>query len=125
MKTVSMGSGAMSWGDIPGPSIEMAQKADVQYIAFDFLAELTMSLLYRMKLRNPEAGYVPDLISFFKELMPIAKKRGIKLTSNGGGANPEQAGKELVKVAKEAGQDSKVQRYLKSEVVKLIKDLKI
>lgn len=103
MKTVSVGAGAMGWGDLMEPSVEMARKANVQYIGFDFLAELTMSLLYRMKLRNPKMGYIPDVIPYFKELLPIAKQRGIRLITNGGGANPEEAGEQLVNLGKELG----------------------
>lgn len=103
MKKVAIGGCTASWGDMLGPSVEMVNKADVQYMCFDFLAELTMSLLYRMKQRNPKAGYVPDMISYFKALLPKAHEKGIKLISNGGGANPVEAGEQLVKVARELG----------------------
>jgi len=103
MKKIAVGGCTAMWGDLLEPSIEMVNKADIQYMGFDFLAELTMSLLYKLRLRNPKAGYVPDMISYFREILPIATKRGIKLISNGGGANPEEAGEQLVKVCKELG----------------------
>lgn len=103
MKKVAIGGCTASWGDVLGPSIEMVNKADVQYMSFDFLAEMTMSLLYRMKLRNPKAGYIPDMVSYFKELLPKARERGIKLISNGGGSNAEEAGEQLLKVGKQLG----------------------
>ena len=103
MKKIAIGGCGAMWGDLLEPAIDMANKADIQYMGFDFLAELTMSLLYRLKLKNPKAGYVPDMISFFKKLLPITREKGIKLISNGGGANPEEGGEQLVKVAKELG----------------------
>jgi hypothetical protein len=93
----------MAWGDVLEPALEMAKKANVQYISFDFLAELTMSVLYMQRLKNPKRGYIPDVISHFREILPVAKKRGIKLTTNGGGANPGQLGEELVNLGKELG----------------------
>ena len=91
------------WGDLLSPAVDMAKKADVQYMCFDHLAELTMSLLYRMKLRDPKRGYIPDETPFKRALLPITKPKGIKIISNGGGANPEVAGEAIVNVAKELG----------------------
>ena len=43
MKSVRIASGSAFWGDMLEPAIELAEKADVQYIGFDHLAELTMA----------------------------------------------------------------------------------
>lgn len=103
MKTIAVGGCSAMWGDLLDPAVDMAKKADVQYLMFDHLAELTMSLLYRMKLRDPKRGYIPDVIPWMKALLPITKRKGIKIISNGGGANPEAAGEAIVNVAKELG----------------------
>lgn len=101
MKTVKMGSGSAYWGDLLEPAAEMAEKSDVQYIGFDHLAELTMALLNRMKARNPEAGYIPDIIPWMRKMLPVAVPKGIKILSNGGGANPFAAALEVEKVVKD------------------------
>ncbi|EFK08262.1 conserved hypothetical protein [delta proteobacterium NaphS2] len=101
MKKVVIGSGSAFWGDMLEPAVEMAERSDVQYIGFDHLAELTMALLNRMKLRNPEMGYVPDIIPWMKKLLPVTVPKGIKMMTNAGGANPLQAATEVVKVIKD------------------------
>ena len=103
MKKVSIGGCSAFWGDLLDPVVLMAETADVQYLAFDHLAELTMSLLHRMKEKNPERGFIPDIIPWHKALLPITTKRGIKMVSNGGGANPIAGAKAVVNVAKELG----------------------
>ncbi|MFH2047548.1 MAG: acyclic terpene utilization AtuA family protein [Pseudomonadota bacterium] len=101
MKKVVIGSGSAFWGDIFEPALEMAQSGEVQYMGFDHLAELTMAILNRMKAKNPEAGYVPDIIPWTKRLLPVTQKNGIKMITNAGGANPVQAALEVAKVVKE------------------------
>ena len=101
MKKVVIGSGSAFWGDIFEPALEMAQSGEVQYMGFDHLAELTMAILNRMKAKNPEAGYIPDIIPWTKRLLPITQKNGIKMMTNAGGANPVQAALEVAKVIKE------------------------
>jgi len=101
MKQVNIGSGSAFWGDMLEPAVEMAQRSDVQYIGFDHLAELIMALLNRMKLKNPEMGYIPDIIPWMKKLLPVTAPKGIKMITNAGGANPLQAALEVKKVVKD------------------------
>ena len=89
----------MMWGDLIQPSVEMAEKADVHYQCYDFLSEFTMSLLYRLRQRSPLSGYPTDVVEWNKRLLPIAIKKGIRLVSNGGGANPEIVADEILYVA--------------------------
>lgn len=103
MKTVRIGSGSAFWGDLLEPAVDMAERGDVQYIGFDHLAELTMALLNRMKLKNPEMGYIPDIIPWMKKLLPVTKPKGIKMITNAGGANPLQAALEVKNVVNDLG----------------------
>ena len=101
MKKVVVGSGSAFWGDLLEPAVEMAERSDVQYIGFDHLAELTMAILNRMKTKNPEAGYIPDIIPWMKKILPVAIPKGIKIITNAGGANPVQAALGVQKVIKD------------------------
>jgi len=103
MKKVRVGAGSAFWGDMLEPAVELAEKGDVNYIGFDHLAELTLAILQRMKLKNPESGYIPDIIQWTKALLPITSEKGITMVTNAGGANPEQAGEEVIKIAKSLG----------------------
>jgi len=103
MKRIRLGAGSAYWGDMLEPAIELAEKGDVQYIGFDHLAELTMSILQRMKNKDPNKGYIEDVIPWMKSLLPICYPKGIKLISNAGGVNPMAAAERVAEIAKSLG----------------------
>ena len=103
MKSIRVGCGSASWGDMLDPAVELAERGNVQYIGFDHLAELTMSILQRMKQKDPRRGYIPDLVPWMKRLLPIARAKGIRMLTNAGGANVEAAGAAVGDAARELG----------------------
>ncbi len=98
MKRVNIGSGSAYWGDMLEPAVELAERSDVHYIGFDHLAELTMALLNRMRAKNPQQGFIPDIIPWMKRMLPVTVPKGIKIVTNAGGANPLQAALAVEKV---------------------------
>lgn len=103
MKKVRMGAGSGYWGDGFDPAKELLEKGELDYLGFDFLAELTMALLQRQKVKDPQLGYVPDAISYMKALLPLARTCGTRLVSNGGGANPRAGAQRIVDDARALG----------------------
>src|SRR6266566_3352132 len=49
-------------GDSTENAAQLVQRGDIDFLVFDYLAEITMSLLARIHTRKPELGYVPDFI---------------------------------------------------------------
>lgn len=99
MSSVRVASGGAMWGDALEPALELAKRADIQYLGFDFLAELTMSLLHRQKQRDPSKGYAADVVPWLRELLPITRDRGIRIVTNAGGANVSAAGADIMAMA--------------------------
>jgi hypothetical protein len=101
MKTIRIGGASGFWGDSTENAAQLVHRGDIDFLVFDYLAEITMSLLARLRARKPELGYVPDFIECVVPLLPQIKKRGIRVVSNGGGVNPLAAAAAL-KVRAEA-----------------------
>jgi len=102
-KVVRLGAGSGFWGDAMDPAMELLREGNLDYLCFDFLAELTMALLQRQKLKKPEAGYVPDAVAYTNAMLALARERGTRLISNGGGVNPRSAAQRMVEGARKAG----------------------
>ncbi len=101
--TIRLGAGSGFWGDGIDPAMELLEGGELDYMGFDFLAELTMALLQRQKLKNPQAGYVPDAVQYISQMIPLAMSRGTRLISNGGGVNPRAAGERIAEQARSQG----------------------
>lgn len=102
-QSVRLGAGSGFWGDAMDPAMEILEQGKLDYLCFDFLAELTMALLQRQKLKNPALGYIPDAVQYMKAMMPAARANGTKLVSNGGGVNSRAAAQKIVEDARALG----------------------
>lgn len=99
MKTIRIGGGQGFWGDINDAAIHMVKKGDLQYLACDYLAELTLSIMQRQRQRNPEKGFAQDFIAMLREILPVCMEKNIKVLSNAGGMNVAGAVDEARKLA--------------------------
>ncbi|MET0278980.1 MAG: acyclic terpene utilization AtuA family protein [Pseudorhodoplanes sp.] len=106
-KVVNIGGASGAWGDSP-MAIPQLLTADVHYLMMDYLAEVTMSLLARARLKDANAGFPPDFVAYLKRSLPEIARRGIKVVSNGGGVNPQAAKRALEAVCAEQGLSLKI-----------------
>jgi hypothetical protein len=106
-KIVNIGGASGAWGDSP-MAIPQLLTADVHYLMMDYLAEVTMSLLARARMKDANAGFPPDFVAYLKRSLPEIAKRGIKVVSNGGGVNPQAAKRALEAVCAEQGLSLKI-----------------
>ena len=74
----------------------------------DYLAEVTMSIMQKQKLKDPRAGYARDLIDVIDAILPDIVEKNIKVITNGGGVNPEGCRDAIFEVAKRRGIPIKV-----------------
>lgn len=103
MKSIRLGAGSGYWGDMLESAETLARRGELDYMGFDFLAELTMSMLQAAKRRDPTKGYIPDVVPWMRRLLPITHPQGTRLILNGGGVNSPAAGAAIAEVIEEAG----------------------
>src|SRR5690606_17862873 len=77
-------------------ALPMIEGGHVDVVCFEALSELTLAILQKDKLANPQRGYTFDIGIIARQILPKAYERKIPLISNGGGLNP-QAAAEMVR----------------------------
>jgi hypothetical protein len=108
MKSVRIAGGLGFYGDSWRPIRASIERGDVQYVASDHLAELTLAILQKDRQRDPALGYTRDLVPMLADLLPLALPRGIKFILNAGGLNPLAARETLLAALKKFGVRLKV-----------------
>ena len=86
---VRIGCGAGFWGDSAEGPKQLVDSGEIDYLVLDYLAEITMSLLARARVKDPNAGYATDFPAVVATLAPKLKAGGIKVVTNAGGVNPQ------------------------------------
>src|SRR5947207_12302797 len=99
---IANGAGFLGdWIDAPGRLVE---RAEVDYLTIEHLAELTMSILARQREKDPNAGYAEDFLGILRSLVPSLKQQPqLKIIANSGGMNPPACARAASKILAEAG----------------------
>lgn len=103
MRSIRIGSGAGYAGDRWEPALELIEHGQLDYMAFECLAERTIALGHLERLRDPDKGYNPFLEDRWRAVLAPAMARGVKLVTNMGAANPRAAGLRTLALAQELG----------------------
>ncbi len=101
--TVRIGNGQGFWGDNVDAPVDLLRGGDLDYLGMDYLAEVTLSIMMRQKLKNPELGYASDFVDFVRRVLPELKERNVRVITNAGGLNPRACRSKIHDVARELG----------------------
>lgn len=108
-KKVRIGGASGFWGDSSVAAPQLVQSGEIDYLVFDYLAELTMAILASARSKKLELGYASDFVDVaMKSVLPDIVKRGIKVVTNAGGINPRGCADALSRMAAEMGLKVKV-----------------
>lgn len=121
---IRIASGQGFWGDLIDAPMNQATGGPVDYIMMDYLAEVTMSILQKQKLKDPKFGYARDIPALMERMLPVIKEKGIKVITNGGGVNPTACRDAIFEVAKKLGiKDLKIGVVMGDNILDNIDDL--
>lgn len=102
-QSIKIGGACGFWGDSSLGTEQLLKVPGIQYITYDYLAELTLAIMAGMRMKNPEHGYALDFIDLMKRALPAAKSKGIRIIANAGGLNPAGCAAALQQAMTEAG----------------------
>ena len=108
-RIVRIGGASGFWGDSSVGAPQLVGSGQIDYLVFDYLAELTMSILAGARLKKPELGYATDFVSVaMKAVLRDVVAKGIRVVSNAGGVNPQACAAALSALAAEQGVSLKI-----------------
>ena len=97
------------YGDKLSIARDMIEGGPIDVLTGDYLAELTMTILYNQKLkRGEEHGYVGTFLKQFKDVAKLAQEKDIKIVTNAGGLNPSSMAAAVEEIVQELNLDLKV-----------------
>src|SRR3974377_872084 len=88
LDTIRVGAGAGTSDDRMLPALELAERGDIDYLVFECLAERTVARETLARSKAPNLGYSPSLHARLRMVLPTCIKKGIRIVSNMGAANP-------------------------------------
>ena len=108
-RCVRIGGASGFWGDSSVGAPQLVERGDVDYLVFDYLAELTMSILAAARARNPELGYATDFVTVtMKAILKDVVAKKIRVISNAGGVNPKACADAIAALALQQGVELKI-----------------
>jgi hypothetical protein len=112
-KTLRIAGASGFWGDASHSTSQLLRDSSaegkVDFIVYDYLAEITMSIMARARAKKPETGYALDFVTAaMKPNLKQIARQGVKIVSNAGGVNPGACADALRALIAEQGLDLQV-----------------
>ena len=91
------------YGDRLSAAREMVEDGPIDVLTGDWLAELTMLILFKDRLKNPDGGFAKTFVRQMEQVMGSCLDRGIKVVANAGGLNPRGCAEAVETIAATLG----------------------
>ena len=85
---IRIANGSAFWGDSAEAPLELLRGGPLDYLTLDYLAEITMSILQKLRERDPRGGFAHDFLGVIKRGAKEIVERRVKVVTNAGGLNP-------------------------------------
>ncbi|HYF41858.1 MAG TPA: acyclic terpene utilization AtuA family protein, partial [Ramlibacter sp.] len=124
-RAVRIGGASGFWGDSSVGAPQLVAHGEIDFLVFDYLAELTMSILAAARAKHPDAGYATDFVDVtLRTILKDVVAKGIRVVSNAGGVNPEACARAIAALAAEQGVSVKVATVVGDDVMPLLPQLR-
>jgi hypothetical protein len=124
-RPVRIGGASGFWGDSSVGAPQLLRDGDVEYLVFDYLAELTMSILAAARLKDQELGYATDFVTVtLRGVLREALAKGVRIVSNAGGVNPHACAAAVTALAAEQGLQVRIGVIDGDDVMPLVPQLR-
>lgn len=108
-RSVRIGGAIGYWGESPVATPQFLDARAVDYIVYDYLAEITLSIMARARAQDPTKGYATDFVTTVIEPnLPAIAAQGVKIVSNAGGMNPNACAALVRELVAKMGLDLRV-----------------
>ncbi|MFD4427820.1 acyclic terpene utilization AtuA family protein [Nocardia sp. NPDC058497] len=105
---IRIGNCSGFYGDRLSAMREMLEGGQLDVLTGDYLAELTMLILGRDRMKDPSLGYAKTFVKQIEDCLALALERNVQIVTNAGGLNPAGLAERLRKVAADLGLDAKI-----------------
>jgi hypothetical protein len=125
-KLLHVGGASGFWGDAARATSQLIAAPQLDYLVYDYLAEITMSILARSRAQDDSKGYAVDFIhGAMRPNLGVIAERGIKVVSNAGGVNPAACAHALQELIAEHGLNLKVACVIGDDLMAQAEQLKL
>lgn len=122
-RPVRIGNCSGFYGDRIAAAREMVDGGPIDVLTGDYLAELTMLILWKARQKDPSAGYARTFLTQMEQVLGTCLDRGIRIVANAGGLNPGGLAERLASLSTELGLTPKIAYVEGDDLTDRIPDL--
>src|ERR1035438_7781696 len=97
-RMIRIANGQGFWGDWLEAPVRLVEQGPIDYLALDYLAEVTMSILQKQRQADAALGYARDFPPLIAGISGAIRQRGVRVIANAGGFNPVACAREVVRL---------------------------
>jgi hypothetical protein len=112
------------YGDRFAAMREMLEGGELDVLTGDYLAELTMMILFRIRMKDPNGGYATTFVRQLEDCLGLAWENGVRIVANAGGLNPAGCASAVRDLAQRLGLRVKVAHVEGDDVMPRLTELR-
>jgi len=122
-RPVLIGNSSGFYGDRDAAMREMAEGGPLDVLTGDYLAELTMLILWKARQKDQSLGYARSVLGQLEQVIGSCLDRGIRIVNNAGGLNPAGLAEQITRLAERLGLHPKIAYITGDDLIPRLDDL--